>query len=144
MSSLLVKGWRYYDQEETEAYRKRHQQYETFTRISKDSSSYISANSTSIYSRESDMTQYQELVLERAKQIAAEDWAKGIKDMHSHRINSMWYEPHPNIVKHRNVLDITYNDGRITRDEVEIVPSQYKGKELVHQWEKTNSLEDLI
>lgn len=90
------------------------------------------------------MTQYQELVLNRAKQIAAEDWAKGIKDMHSHRINSMWYEPQPNIVKDRNVLDITYNDGRITRDDMEIVPSQYKGKELVHQWEKTNSLEDLV
>ena len=31
----------------------------------------------------------------------------------------MWYEPEPNKVKHKNVLDITYNDGRIERDGVE-------------------------
>ena len=90
------------------------------------------------------MTQYQELVLKRAKQIAAEDWAKGVAHIHSHRINSMWYETNPIKVKNRIVLDITYNDGRITRDDLEIVPSQFEGDDLVHEWEKTNSLEDLI
>ena len=90
------------------------------------------------------MTQYQELVLKRAKQIAAEDWAKGVASIQLHRTNSMWYEPNPIKVKNRSVLDIVYNDGRITRDDLEIVPSQFEGDDLVHEWEKTNSLEDLI
>ena len=60
--------------------------------------------------------------------------------MHSHRLNSMWYEPEPNKVKHKNVLDITYNDGRIERDGVEILPSQVKGKQLIDRWEQFNEL----
>ena len=64
------------------------------------------------------MTQYEDRVIKRAKEIAAEEWAKGVEHIHSHRLNSMWYEPEPNKVKHKNVLDITYNDGRIERDGV--------------------------
>ena len=56
----------------------------------------------------------------------------------------MWYEPNPIKVKTRSVLDVTYNDGRITRDDLEIVPSQYEGDDLVREWEKTNSLEELV
>ena len=44
------------------------------------------------------MTEYTDRVVKRAKQIAAEEWATKVKDIHCHRINSMWYEPHPNIV----------------------------------------------
>ena len=52
----------------------------------------------------------------------------------------MWYEPEPNKVKHKNVLDITYNDGRIERDGVEILPSQVSGKQLIDKWEQFNEL----
>jgi len=38
------------------------------------------------------------------------------------------------------VLDITYNDGRIERDGVEILPSQVKGKALLDRWEQFNTL----
>jgi len=86
------------------------------------------------------MTQYQELVLKRAKQIAAEDWAKGVANIHLHRTNSMWYEPNPIKVKTRSVLDITYNDGRIERDGVEILPSEVSGKQLIDRWEQFNEL----
>ena len=86
------------------------------------------------------MTQYQELVLKRAKQIAAEDWAKGVANIHLHSTNSMWYEPNPVKVKTRSVLDITYNDGRITRDGVEIRPSQVSGEQLIDRWEQFNEL----
>ena len=34
-------------------------------------------------------------VIKRAKEIAAEEWAKGIHHIHSHRLNSMWYEQEP-------------------------------------------------
>tara|TARA_Y100000289_G_C3890923_1_gene133898 strand:- start:405 stop:665 length:261 start_codon:yes stop_codon:yes gene_type:complete len=86
------------------------------------------------------MTEYSERVIKRAKEIAAEEWANGIEHMHSHKLNSMYYEPEPNKVKHKNVLDITYNDGRITRDGVEIRPSQVSGKQLIDKWEQFNEL----
>ena len=86
------------------------------------------------------MTEYSERVIKRAKEIAAEKWAKGVEHLHSHRLNSMWYEPEPHKVKHKNVLDITYNDGRIERDGVEILPSQVSGKQLIDKWERFNDL----
>ena len=86
------------------------------------------------------MTEYSERVIKRAKEIAAEEWAKGIEHIHSHRLNSMCYEPEPHKVKHKNVLDITYNDGRIERDGVEILPSQVSGKQLIDKWEQNNEL----
>ena len=51
-------------------------------------------------------------------------------------------EPWENIKpqKHKNVLDITYNDGRIERDGVEILPSQISGKALIDKWEQNNEL----
>ena len=49
------------------------------------------------------MTEYSDRVIKRAKEIAAEEWAKGVEHIHSHRLNSMWYEPEPNKVKHKNV-----------------------------------------
>ena len=50
----------------------------------------------------------------------------------------MWYEPNPVKVKTRSVMDIIYNDGRITRDDLEIVPSQYENDELIDKWEQFN------
>tara|TARA_Y100000592_G_scaffold84914_1_gene136352 strand:+ start:665 stop:928 length:264 start_codon:yes stop_codon:yes gene_type:complete len=82
------------------------------------------------------MTEYTERVIKRAKQLAAEEWAGKIRDIHIHRINSMYYEPEPHKVKHKSVTDITYNDGRITRNGQEIVPSQMTGQRLVDSWER--------
>ena len=82
------------------------------------------------------MTEYTERVIKRAKQLAAEEWATKVRDIHCHRINSMWYEPHPHVVKHKSVMDIKYNDGRITRDGVEILPSQVSKEQLVDDWER--------
>ena len=42
------------------------------------------------------MTEYSERVIKRAKEIAAEEWAKGVANIHCHKLNSMWYEPEPN------------------------------------------------
>ena len=86
------------------------------------------------------MTEYSERVIKRAKEIAAEEWAKGVANIHCHKLNSMWYEPEPNKVKHKNVMDITYNDGRIERDGVEILPSEVSGKQLIDRWEQFNEL----
>ena len=79
--------------------------------------------------------------VERAKEIAAEEWAKGVRAIHIHRLNSMWYEPEPDVAKDQSVTDIEYNDGRITRNHKEIVPSTFTGKALVREWEKSNELQ---
>ena len=86
------------------------------------------------------MTEYSERVIKRAKEIAAEEWAKGVAHIHCHSINSMWYEPKPNVVKTKPVMDITYNDGGIERDGVEIMPSEVRGKDLIDRWERFNEL----
>ena len=85
------------------------------------------------------MTQYHDRVIKRAKQIAAEEWARGVKSLHAHSLNSMWYEPEPEVVKEVGVLDIEYNDGRITRNDIELVPSQLKNDMLIDEWERFNN-----
>ena len=86
------------------------------------------------------MTEYKAMIERKRKQLLAEEWAKGIAHIHCHSINSMWYEPKPNVVKTEGVMDITYNDGRIERDGVEILPSQVSGKALIDKWEQNNEL----
>ena len=84
------------------------------------------------------MTEYTEQVIRRAKEIAAEEWAKGVKAIQIHKLNSMWYEPEPDVAKDQSVTDIEYNDGRITRNGLEILPRQFT--DLVSEWEKWNEL----
>jgi len=85
------------------------------------------------------MTEYSERVIKRAKEIAAEDWANKIRDIHMHRLNSMWYEPEPTVAKDQGVTDITYNSGKITRNGKTIVEGA-TGEDLISKWEKTNEL----
>ena len=85
------------------------------------------------------MTEYSDRVVKRAKEIAAEAWANKIRDIHMHRLNSMWYEPEPDVAKDQGVTDITYNSGKITRDGKTIVEG-VTGEDLVYLWEKTNEL----
>lgn len=85
------------------------------------------------------MTEYSDKVIQRAKEIAAEDWAKKVESLHIHSLNSMWYEPEPNVEKKKSVTDITYNSGKITRDGV-VIREGVTGQDLVYLWEKTNEL----
>lgn len=82
------------------------------------------------------MTQYQKLIERKRKLLTAEKWAEGVDTLHSHSLNSMWYEPYPDVEKPNKVLDIIYNSGRITRDGVEIVSVQLKGDALIDAWEQ--------
>ena len=86
------------------------------------------------------MTEYKAMIERKRKQLLAEEGAKGVEHIHCHSINSMWYEPKPNVVKTKGVMDITYNDGRIERDGVEILPSQVSGEQLINRWEQFNEL----
>ena len=82
------------------------------------------------------MTQYREMIEKKRNKLLAEEWAQSVNHMHLHSLNSMWYEPNPIKIKTRKVMDIIYNDGRITRDDLEIVPSQLEGDDLIDAWEK--------
>lgn len=86
------------------------------------------------------MTEYAELVIRRAKEIAAEEWGNKIKGIHIHRLNSMWYEPEPAVAKDQSVTDVEYNNGRITRDGVEILAATKDKEELVREWSRHNEL----
>lgn len=57
----------------------------------------------------SDKVERQRLVLE------AEQWAKGMTDMHVHKLNSMWYDDRPQDTQKGMVTDIRYNSGIIER-----------------------------
>ena len=50
--------------------------------------------------------------------LEAEKWAEGIKDIHVHSMNSMWYDDKPeDTANNKNVTDTTYNSGLIKREQ---------------------------
>jgi len=61
------------------------------------------------------MTQYDEEVDYQRTVLRAENWAKGIKTIHSHGLKSMWYDNRPQDTDESMVRDIQYNDGSIKR-----------------------------
>ena len=65
--------------------------------------------------KEDTMTQYKEMV-ERAKKLQeAQEWANGVKSIHAHKLNSMWFDNRPQDTIDAGVTDVEYNDGRIMR-----------------------------
>ena len=99
---LMMGDLDYYDKEETKENGEATQWYETQYGSDKNSSSYISVNSTSNNFNTGDtMTQYREMIEKKRKQLQAEEWAQGVKQIHVHSLNSMWYEPNPIKIKSR-------------------------------------------
>ena len=48
--------------------------------------------------------------------LEAEVWAKGVKNIHVHSLNSMWYDDRPQDTENdKSVTDTEYNNGIITR-----------------------------
>jgi hypothetical protein len=88
------------------------------------------------------MTQYKNEVEKQAKLLAAEEWAVGVKGVHAHSINSMWYDTRPQDTDGKNVLDIEYNDGLIERrlesGEIVYFGTRLTGDDLVYEWERNN------
>lgn len=88
------------------------------------------------------MTQYKNEVKRQAKLLEAEEWAKGVKGMHAHSINSMWYDTRPQDTDGKSVLDIEYNDGLIERrlesGEIIYFGEKLTGDDLIYEWERFN------
>lgn len=61
------------------------------------------------------MTQYKEMVERAQKLMQAQEWANGVKSIHAHKLNSMWFDNRPQDTIDAGVTDVEYNDGRIMR-----------------------------
>ena len=88
------------------------------------------------------MTQYKNEVEKQAKLLAAEEWAVGVKGVHAHSLNSMWYDTRPQDTDGKGVMDIEYNDGLIERrlesGELVYFGTRLTGDDLVYEWERSN------
>jgi len=84
------------------------------------------------------MTQYQEKVKEQRIKLEAEKWALGVKALHSHSLDSMWYASDRNDGK---VIDVEYNDGSVMRtisstNEVVMLGQRLTGDDLVSAYQR--------
>ena len=85
------------------------------------------------------MGEHREVVIRQAKLLSAEEWAKGVKSLHSFdtRKCMMAYDTH---TEDGSVIDTEYNDGRIERKQDGKLlrtfgENQLYGDELISQWE---------
>lgn len=82
------------------------------------------------------MTQYNNRVEEQKLRLEAEEWASGVKSLHGHSLNSLWYADGRS---DGSVLDIMYNDGSVERQitstgEKVILGIRLKGQDLVNSY----------
>ena len=90
------------------------------------------------------MTQYDETVENQRLLLEAEEWSKGIRSMHAHSLDSMWYDTRPqDTADGKTVVDTQYNNGTIKRDilstgEVFIFGKALTGQDLVDAY-RTNT-----
>ena len=87
------------------------------------------------------MSQYDSEVEQQRKLLLAEEWAKGVKCIHAHSSDSMWYDSRGH---DGSVVDIEYNDGVIERNisssgELIYFGQPVKGRDLVDRWERYES-----
>ena len=89
------------------------------------------------------MTQYDERVEMVRQRQAAEEWADGIKCLHSHQLKSMWYDDRPEDTKNGSVTDIAYNGGWIDRHKngrvIHTFGKKFSRSELIDAYEKANA-----
>jgi len=86
------------------------------------------------------MTQYNNRVEKQRLKLEAEEWATGVKSIHAHSLNSLFYADDRN---DGSVLDIQYNDGSVKRtisstDEVVMLGKSLRGKELINEYIRNN------
>ena len=61
------------------------------------------------------MTQYNDKVERQRLLLEAEEWAKGVSDIHAHSLSSMWYDTRPQDTDGKSVIDRRFNNGLIER-----------------------------
>ncbi len=93
------------------------------------------------------MTEHKDVVIKQAKLLLAEEWAKGVSEIHVFNTNEcrMAYDTHP---EDGRVTDTKYHDGRIERTKNgKLVRTFGKGAltgdELIAQWERFGPVVDI-
>ncbi len=81
------------------------------------------------------MTEHTSAVERQRIRLEAEEWAKGLTDIHTHKLNSMWYDDRPQDTEHKMVTDIRFNSGIIER---------WQGGVLIHTFGKRLSGQELV
>jgi hypothetical protein len=87
------------------------------------------------------MTQYTESVKEQRIRYEAEQWSRGVQNIHAHSLSSMWYDTRPEDTEGgKSVTDITYNDGHVERTlstgEKIILGERLTGQDLLDAYQK--------
>ena len=89
------------------------------------------------------MSQYNDRVEKQRLKLEAEKWAKGVKAIHAHSLDSMHYDirPEDTAKGSRSVLDIEYNDCSVRRtldtDEVVMFGHALSGQTLIDAFVKS-------
>lgn len=86
------------------------------------------------------MTEHTDVVERQRIKLEAEEWAKGMTDMHVHKLNSMWYDDRPQDTEKGMVTDIRYNSGIIERFQngklIHTFGQRLKGEALLDAYTK--------
>ncbi len=83
------------------------------------------------------MTEYSETVERQKILLEAEEWSKGVESLHGFdtRKVTMAYDNH---LEDGNVLDVTYNDGRIERQKdgkvIRVLGKKLEGDDLISKY----------
>ena len=87
------------------------------------------------------MTEFKDVVYRQSLLLEAEQWALGVRNIHVHSLNSMWYDDRPADTANGNsVTDITNNNGLIERKQngkiIHYFGRKLEGQELIDQYLK--------
>ena len=89
------------------------------------------------------MGQYDDKVERQRKLLEAEEWSQGVKSLHAHSLNSMWYDDRPQDTDGKSVIDKIYNNGLVERrlesGEIVYFGKKLTGDELIYEWERNAS-----
>jgi hypothetical protein len=85
------------------------------------------------------MGQYDDKVERQRTLLKAEAWAKTIKSVHAHSLDSMWYDTRPQDTEDgKSVMDTQYFSGLIKRETHDghtlYFGEELKGEELVYEY----------
>ena len=81
------------------------------------------------------MSEYDEIVDQQRLLLEAEEWAKGIKTLHTHSLKSMYYDDRPEDTDIGPVTDREYNSGIVER---------YRDGKLIHTFGTPLTGADLV
>jgi len=89
------------------------------------------------------MTQYEGAVEKQRLLLEAEEWARGVDNIHIHGLSSMWYDNRPeDTADGEYVTDTAYNSGLIERSKngkiIHYFGEVLKGEDLIQEYLKKN------